>query len=242
MSSNTLKQRIHAIGTCWIAKQSLDHLEAIRLHELKAVLELMPPQSNVLEVGAGTGWQARALAEHGHNVSAVELASRNYREAPVWPVTEYDGEHLPFPPDSFDLVFSSNVLEHIPKLQEFQQELHRVLKPGGSAIHIVPSSTWSLWTNLTTLLKQWRVAQPHGEHASNATAEILQFRRRAWEGLFTASGWSVIAQKPIRLFYSGCSIMDRRLSIPSRVKLSYLLGGSCRLFILRPTANRPDQA
>ena len=240
MSTNTLKQRLHAIGTCWIAKQSLDHLEAIRLHELQAVLELIPPRSSVLEIGAGTGWQARALAEHGHQVSAVEVASSNYREELVWPVTEYDGEHIPFPPDSFDIVFSSNVLEHIPNVREFQRELHRVLKPGGSAIHVVPSSAWSLWTNLTTVLKQWRIAEPHGEHAKNATVEILQFRRQAWENLFTKSGWSVIVQKPIRLFYSGCSIMDRRLGIASRVKLSYLLGGACHLFVLRPRANGPD--
>jgi 2-polyprenyl-3-methyl-5-hydroxy-6-metoxy-1,4-benzoquinol methylase len=225
-------RRARTTATFWVAEQSLAHLESIRLHELSAVLELIPPESHILEIGAGTGWQAQALERQGHKVSAIELASSNYRDRKVWPVTEYDGEHIPYAPHSFDIVFSSNVLEHIPHVREFQREIHRVLKPTGHAIHVVPSSTWSVWTNLTTLLKYWTIARPHGEHAANATVEIFHFSRRAWIDLFESSGWIVTLHKPVRLFYSGCSVMDQRLSMRSRAKLSYLLGGSCNLFML----------
>ncbi|MDC3010850.1 class I SAM-dependent methyltransferase [Synechococcus sp. AH-736-G21] len=39
--------------------------------------------------------------------------------------------------DSFDLVFSVSLIEHIPKgsLMTFHQDLHRILKPGGLQIH-----------------------------------------------------------------------------------------------------------
>ena len=233
MSAQSLKGRIHAVATFWIAKQSLEHLEAIRMQELSTALEHIPAASSILEIGAGTGWQARELERHGHAVSAIDLASSNYRAHLVWPVTEYDGEHIPFPNNSFDIVFSSNVLEHIPHLPEFETEIIRVLKPTGRAIHVVPSSSWCVWTNFTTLLKHWSVAKPDGEHSSTATAEILTFARRSWRKLFKSNGWLVVQQKPIRLFYSGCSIMDRRLSINLRIKLSYLLGGSCILFVLQ---------
>ena len=138
MSAQSLKGRIHAVATFWIAKQSLEHLEAIRMQELSTALEHIPAGSSILEIGAGTGWQARELERHGHAVSAIDLASSNYRAHLVWPVTEYDGEHIPFPNNSFDIVFSSNVLEHIPHLPEFETEIIRVLKPTGQLLLNVP--------------------------------------------------------------------------------------------------------
>jgi len=38
------------------------------------------------------------------------------------------------------------VLEHIPHVRAFQAELHRVLKPDGIAVHLLPTASWRLWT------------------------------------------------------------------------------------------------
>jgi SAM-dependent methyltransferase len=67
----------------------------------------------------------------------------------VWPVRDYDGVNIPFPNEQFDVVFSSNVLEHIPHVESFQKEIQRVLKPGGIAVHCIPTPTWRLWTTFT---------------------------------------------------------------------------------------------
>ena len=123
-------------------------LEEIRLYELELALQFMPRGSRVLELGAGSGWQARALSGRGYEVTAIDLASSNYRAQRIWPVVDYDGEHIPFADASFDVVFSSNVLEHIPHIDAIQNEIQRVLQPGGLAIHILPSSTWRVWTSL----------------------------------------------------------------------------------------------
>ncbi|MGZ4765269.1 MAG: class I SAM-dependent methyltransferase [Ilumatobacteraceae bacterium] len=59
-----------------------------------------------------------------------------------------DGLCLPFQDDSFDLILSQAVLEHVPDPQRAVDELHRVLKPGGTMyveiaftqpLHAVPS-------------------------------------------------------------------------------------------------------
>ena len=47
--------RIPAVGSCWIAKPSLKHLEAIRVDELQQVMKLFPSGRKVLNLGAGTG-------------------------------------------------------------------------------------------------------------------------------------------------------------------------------------------
>jgi SAM-dependent methyltransferase len=49
-----------------------------------------------------------------------------------------DLTRLPFADDSFDLVLASHVLEHIPDDRAAIREVHRVLKPGGTAILPVP--------------------------------------------------------------------------------------------------------
>jgi SAM-dependent methyltransferase len=53
---------------------------------------------------------------------------------------------MPFPDDSFDVVFSSNVLEHVRDRRRLYAEIGRVLKPGGYCLHAMPSGTWSFWT------------------------------------------------------------------------------------------------
>ena len=50
----------------------------------------------------------------------------------------FDITHIPFSDNSFDIVLSTHVLEHIPDDIAAMIELHRVLKPSGYSIHQVP--------------------------------------------------------------------------------------------------------
>lgn len=49
-----------------------------------------------------------------------------------------DLQHAPFPDATYDFIFASHVLEHIPDDQKAIREIRRVLKPGGLAILPVP--------------------------------------------------------------------------------------------------------
>ncbi|HKP31957.1 MAG TPA: class I SAM-dependent methyltransferase, partial [Chitinophagaceae bacterium] len=50
----------------------------------------------------------------------------------------FDGKHLPFPDGHFDSLFCSEVLEHIFDPDDALTEMHRVLKPGATALFTVP--------------------------------------------------------------------------------------------------------
>ncbi len=50
----------------------------------------------------------------------------------------YDGRNIPFSDASFDVVFSTEVMEHVPDPNHFLSEIHRVLKKDGIAILTVP--------------------------------------------------------------------------------------------------------
>ena len=125
---------------------SNSHRRLIRELELAALLNWLPRGGRVLEIGAGAGWQAQSLARNGFQVEAVDLAGGRYDQVRIWPVTLYDGKRLPFPDECFDAVFSSNVLEHIPHLEQFQAEIRRVLVPSGVALHVLPTPSWRAWT------------------------------------------------------------------------------------------------
>jgi SAM-dependent methyltransferase len=111
----------------------------------------------VLEIGAGAGWQAKLLARKGYQVTAIDVPHSNYIALREWNVMTYDGVHIPAPNRYFDVIFTSNVLEHVSDLAGLQREMFRVLKPGGIAVHIMPTPTWILWTTCSFYMK--RVAQ-----------------------------------------------------------------------------------
>ena len=134
----------------------VEQLSRIREYELNRVLPCFNAGCRVLEIGAGNGWQARLLSDLGFEVEAIDAAESLLPL--VFPVQLYDGATLPFDDKSFDLVFSSNVLEHIPHVDGFQKEMQRVLRPGGRAVHILPSATWRIWSNLTHYIYVSKVA------------------------------------------------------------------------------------
>jgi SAM-dependent methyltransferase len=93
--------------------------------------------ARVLDVGAGPGWYDEAFRRSGAAYCVVErdraeLATR----LPAPPVAApaavaADGAALPFAAGSFDLCFSSNVLEHVAAPFALLAELVRAARPGG---------------------------------------------------------------------------------------------------------------
>jgi ubiquinone/menaquinone biosynthesis C-methylase UbiE len=100
---------------------------------------------HALEIGCGTGYFSLNLAGAGVlrdvtctdispgmvtalNANAEQLGRDNVRAICA------DAEALPFPDESFDIVFGHAVLHHLPDLDQAFSEFHRVLKPGGRIV------------------------------------------------------------------------------------------------------------
>jgi SAM-dependent methyltransferase len=127
---------------------SYEHLDALRVAEIDKIVPLLSAGARILDFGAGTGAQALELQRRGFEVTAIEIADSDYAAHRVFPIIDYDGVTFPLPDASVDVVFSSNVLEHVPDLARMHAEIRRVLKPGGTCIHVLPTHGWRFWTTL----------------------------------------------------------------------------------------------
>jgi SAM-dependent methyltransferase len=128
---------------------SLDLLNRIRAAEIETIVAQFPAGARVLEIGAGTGRQALEVRRLGFDVEAIEIRDSNYNQDRLFPITDYDGRRIPFADASFDVVFSSNVLEHVRDLGQLEAEIKRVLRPGGICVHVLPTHVWRFWTTLS---------------------------------------------------------------------------------------------
>jgi ubiquinone/menaquinone biosynthesis C-methylase UbiE len=94
-------------------------------------------QAVLLDVGCGAGTTDRHLAGrvkslHGVDVSE-EMLTVARKQVPEGEFVSYDGQTLPFPSDSFDVVIAICVLHHVPPPEQtsFLRELSRVTRSGG---------------------------------------------------------------------------------------------------------------
>lgn len=107
-----------------------------RLATVKA-LDLKPGE-RVLDVAAGTGTSAKALAKTGAEVVALDfspgMVEQGRKKHPGIEFTEGDAQALPFPSGSFDAVTISFGLRNVHNPQLALGEMYRVLTPGGRIV------------------------------------------------------------------------------------------------------------
>ena len=120
--------------------------KALRRREIDAVFRNVPPDAfdETLELGAGDGAQSRLIAQYARKVVSTDIdPNRLIPELHTKVIyATCDAAHLPFKASRFDLVYSSNLLEHLPQPASALSEMHRVLKDDGVVVHVVPNRLW----------------------------------------------------------------------------------------------------
>ena len=108
--------------------------------------------STILDFGCGSGTLVSQLRKEGYNAFGVDI--ENYYESVqkrceeeglikesdhIFHTIHMDNYRIPFDDETFDSVISFYVLEHVQNWEQSLVEIKRVLKPGGTSLHIFPS-------------------------------------------------------------------------------------------------------
>lgn len=120
-------------------------IHVIHVYAYRLVREYARTSDRVLEVGFGEGYGSELIPDsigeyHGIEVSrdAVEHASARYGGAGR-SFHHYDGRTFPFDDDSFDLVISFQVIEHVVDQQAYLTEIRRTCRDGGKVLIVTPN-------------------------------------------------------------------------------------------------------
>lgn len=121
--------------------------------------ELLSPSlegQTVLDAGCGTGWfSARAVSCKG-KVTSLDTGRKLLEEtSKKCDTIRVVGSvlSLPFADDSFDVVISSEVIEHTTNPVLAISEMCRVLKPGGKLVLTTPNKAWYFALKIAEFLR-----------------------------------------------------------------------------------------
>ncbi|MCL4176679.1 MAG: methyltransferase domain-containing protein [Verrucomicrobia bacterium] len=168
---------------------------------MRAQLRDLAANAAILEVGCGDGSFTRNLAEHSSRVTAVDISpsqiERNARAHPEITFLQHDVA-LPFPfADAvFEVIWCSEVLEHLFDPAFAVREMQRVLAPGGRLLVTVPYH--GVFKDVLIALFRW------DEHFAPGNPHIRFFTRRTLSQVAESAGFVEIKtttcgmNKPLR--------------------------------------------
>jgi len=161
----------------------------------------LSPDSRVLDVGCGSGWATRVLAELAFNgrVTGIDISDEMIRVAREashsfsnidFQVASAEG--LPFADNEFTHAFSMESLYYYANIPKALSEIHRVLNPGGSFVTVVDL----YWENEAS--HQW---------IQDLKVPVQLLSVDEYRSLFAAAGY--------------VNIRDRRLIDPTPIPKNY---------------------
>lgn len=105
---------------------------------------------DVLDLGCNVGYGTYAVSRSAKSIIGIDVSekvicdAKNRYRADNLSFSSFDGTTLPFPDESFDLVISLQVIEHIDDCERYLSEVSRVLKRHGVFFATTPNATLRL--------------------------------------------------------------------------------------------------
>lgn len=148
--------------------------------------KLLNKKQKILEIGSGKGSMVNYLRKKGYNIIGTEISKEFIKESKEiygkLSIKQMSGDNLKFKDNSFDVVLSFDVFEHIPDSDKHLQEVKRVLKPEGYYLLQTPNKI----TNIPWEIAQTKSFRHKQYHCSLHTLKQLKkrFSKNKFEAKF----------------------------------------------------------
>lgn len=185
-SSLQLRQRMREFyETSESYKELLDaHDEDYLRHYIELVKRYSPLEAKILDLGCGNGISSRELNQSGFDVVGTDISPLFLDGACKWENERLtyqvcDVVELPYADESFDVICSNELIEHLPDVETALSEMVRVVRSGGRVILSGPN----LCSPITPILDWIRLAQGKsgrpvwGETKKQAFQQFIQNSR-----------------------------------------------------------------
>lgn len=181
------------------------------LRPIRRFIEITP-QTEILEIGTGTGWfpllcQLRGLRCKGLEISPqlIEVAKEIGRTYGIEPAIELGNlEEYPLPEVFYDVVVASSVFEHVEDWRTGVHKVYRTLKPGG-VLYFESTNKFSLTSGEYTgvplygwMSNSWRYnlrKKVHGEDIMKLGIDFHQFTHNCLRKEFQRAGFSRVLDR-----------------------------------------------
>jgi len=184
----------------------------------------MKKGQRLIEIGCGRGEFLYNFKELGLTVNGIdceECASDFLKNIEIR-CTDLEKGSIPFDDETFDVVFSKSVIEHMQDPTNFLHEIHRILKTGGIAIIMTPD--WV--SNMKIYFDDYTHRTPFTVTSMQDALKMFGFRNVCSELFY---------QLPILWRFSSLKLLSRfiRLLIPVTLKSNIkFIRWSCELMVL----------
>ena len=166
-----------------------------------------PRFGRVLDFGCGAGRLSQALAPHAGEVVGVDVSepmlatARRLNTRPNCRFVLNDATDLAqFETGSFDLVYTSLVLQHLPRplIEGYLAEFHRVLAPGGAAMLQLATTPRGTLRGLIWRFAPWPLIRVAQRRLLNypAPMRMTPMPEQRVRALISAAGGTVLDSEP----------------------------------------------
>lgn len=180
--------------------------------------------ARVLVDGCGVGMYSTAFIQrYGAQVEAIDIELPRVEDARnngTASAVVAAAEGLPYPSNTFDMVFSHEVIEHVADDRIAASEMVRVLKPGGRIVMFCPNR----WYPFETHGHYWRGTYHFGNTPlinylpdalrNRLAPHVRAYSKRSLRGLFSGQPVKVIHHSRV---YGGYDNIIARLGTPAKI-------------------------
>jgi SAM-dependent methyltransferase len=176
------------------------------------VIKEITPETEILEIGTGTGWFPLICKQHGLRCKGleispqlIEVARETGRQYGIEPDIELGNlEDYPLPASFYDVVIASSVFEHVEEWRTGIRKVFNTLKPGG-VLFFESTNKFSFTSGEYTgvplygwMPNSWRYAirkRVHGPDIMKLGIDFHQFTHGGLRREFKRAGFSRILDR-----------------------------------------------